>query len=154
LKRYRFGTLESLRDFLSRKRRVLDAGTGVGRDTRLYADNSDAAVVGVDVSQGIDSAFDHLKSLRNAHLVQADLTRLPFPPEFFDFIACDQVLHHTPDAEESFRRLVTRLAPGGDLSIYVYRRKAPIRELADDHLREAAGRMSEEEAWELAEQMS
>ena len=154
LDRYKFGTIESLRDFLSSKTRILDAGTGNGRDTRLYADNSDAMVFGVDISLAIDSAYNHLKSYPNAHLVQADLTRLPFPDGFFDFIACDQVLHHTRNTEESFHRLVSRLAPGGDLSIYVYRKKAPIRELADDFLRQVSAGMSEEEAWELSEQLT
>jgi SAM-dependent methyltransferase len=154
LQRYKFATIAALREFLTGKRRILDAGTGLGRDSRLYADNSTATVFGVDISSGIDEAYRHLRSHPNVHLLQADLTQLPFPPAFFDFIACDQVLHHTHDTEQSFHRLATHLAPGGDLSIYVYRRKAPLRELADDHLRQAAIAMSEEEAWELAEQLT
>src|SRR5437867_4301829 len=50
LERYKFGAIEALRDFLSSKKRILDAGTGNGRDTRLYADNSRATVFGVDIS--------------------------------------------------------------------------------------------------------
>jgi SAM-dependent methyltransferase len=154
LQRYRFGTLEGLREFLGSKKRILDAGTGVGRDTRFYAENSGAEVFGVDISRGVDSAYGHLKAFPNVHVLQADLRRLPFPPEFFDFIACDHVLHLTGNTEESFHRLVTRLAPGGDLSIYVYRKKAPIRELADDYVRDSVDRMSEEEAWRFAEQLT
>lgn len=154
LERYKFGTIEALKDFLGSKTRVLDAGTGNGRDTRLYADNSNAIVFGVDISLAIDSAYDHLKDYPNVHLIQADLTQLPFPEGFFDFIACDQVLHHTRNTEESFHKLVSRLAPGGDLSIYVYRKKAPIRELADDFLRQFSAASSEEEVWELSEQLT
>src|SRR5207253_9531849 len=90
----------------------------------------------------------------NAHLINGDLTQLPFPAEFFDFIACDQVLHHTRNTEESFHQLVKYLAPGGDLSIYVYRKKAPIREFADDYLRAVAAKMTEEEMWALSEQLT
>src|SRR5205085_12410227 len=80
LERYHFGTKESLRDFLSAKSRILDAGTGVGRDTRLYADHaSQAEVFGVDLSRAIDSAYQHLKDYPNAHLINGDLTLLPFP---------------------------------------------------------------------------
>jgi SAM-dependent methyltransferase len=154
LERYKFGTIEALRDFLGSKTRILDAGTGNGRDTRLYADNSNATVFGVDISLAIDSAYDHLKDYPNVHLIQADLTQLPFPEGFFDFIACDQVLHHTRDTEESFHKLASRLAPGGDLSIYVYRKKAPIREFADDYLRRTAAEMGEEEVWKLSEQLT
>jgi SAM-dependent methyltransferase/uncharacterized protein YbaR (Trm112 family) len=154
LQRYGFGTEAALKDFLSTKKRILDAGTGNGRDTRLYADNSEAAVFGIDISVAIDSAYSHLKDYPDVHLVQADLTELPFPEGFFDFIACDQVLHHTRDTEESFHRLASRLAPGGDMSIYVYRKKAPIREFADDYLRSVMAEMSEEQAWELSEQLT
>ena len=154
LERYRFGTIDALKDFLSSKTRILDAGTGNGRDSRLYAENSNAEVFGVDLSASIESAYNHLKSVPNIHLIQADLTRLPFPRGFFDFIACDQVLHHTRDTEESFHKLAATLASGGYLSIYVYRRKAPIRELADDYLRSVVAEMSEEQAWELSEQLA
>ena len=154
LQRYKFRTIEALRGFLSTKSRILDAGTGMGRDTSLYADNSEAMVFGVDISTAIDLAYDHLKHYPNAHLIQADLTRLPFPTEFFDFIACDQVLHHTRNTEKSFYTLVNHLATSGDLSVYVYRKKAPIREFADDYLRRIAAEMDEEEVWKLSEQLT
>lgn len=154
LERYKFGTLAGLSEFLKTKKRILDAGTGVGRDTRLYAENGGAMVFGVDISGAIDAAYSHLQHLPNAHLVQADLQQLPFRPGFFDFIACDQVLHHTRDTRESFHRLVDRLAPRGDLSIYVYRRKAPLREFSDDYLRERVGPMDEEDAWRVSEQLT
>lgn len=154
LDRYEFGSLDSLRHFLGTKTRILDAGTGTGRDTRLYADLSTALVFGVDISESIDSAYGHLKHYPNVNLIQADLTRLPFPKGFFDFIACDQVLHHTRSTAESFFKLVEALERGGDISIYVYRRKAPLREFSDDLLRTAARRMSEEEAWELSEKLT
>lgn len=154
LRRYKFDTPAGLREFLRTKRRILDAGTGVGRDTRLYAEHGGSLVFGVDISQSIDAAYGHLKHLPNVHLIQADLRHLPFAPGFFDFIACDQVLHHTRDTHESFRQLVTRLGAGGDLSIYVYRRKGPIREFADDHLRARVAEMSEDEAWQVSEQLT
>jgi SAM-dependent methyltransferase len=154
LERYHFRTLDDLRVCLRGRTRILDAGTGNGRDTRLYADHSSAEVVGVDISRAIDSAYRHLSAYPNVHLVNADLTELPFPPRFFDFVACDQVLHHTRNTEESFRKLAAHVAPGGDLAIYVYRVKAPLRELADDYLRAATQAMSDEDAWALAEQLT
>lgn len=154
LDRYEFKNLDGLRDFIKGKSRILDAGTGVGRDTRLYADLAGGEVFGVDLSESIDLAYRHLKDYPNVHLIRADLTRLPFPANFFDFIACDQVLHHTRNTEESFYALVNHLAPGGDISIYVYRKKAPLREYGDDYLRSVAAGMTEELTWELAEQLT
>jgi SAM-dependent methyltransferase len=150
LQRYNFKTVKALRLFLRNKKTILDAGTGTGRDSRLYAELCPGDVFGVDISEGINLAYQHLKSFPNLHLIQADLTKLPFPRQFFDFIACDQVLHHTPDTRKSFCKLVDWLAPKGEIAIYVYKRKAPLRELADDYLRNRAIKMSDADAWDLA----
>jgi SAM-dependent methyltransferase len=151
LERFHFGTVENLRRFLSDRRFILDAGTGHGRDAEMFATNSTANVFGIDISYGIYNAYRDLNQIPNLHLVQADLTRLPFPPAFFDFISCDQVLHHTPDTRQSFQALLRHLAPGGYLGIYVYKVKGPIREFCDDFIRETAVQMTPEECFKLSE---
>lgn len=133
--RYGFGDLPGLRAFLSGKRRVLDAGTGHGRDAETFSRNSSAEVFAIDISDGIYNAYRDLWSLPNLHLLQADLSRLPFDAGFFDFISCDQVIHHTPDTRRSLEHLVEHLAPGGDIAVYVYKKKGPIREFCDDYIR-------------------
>lgn len=154
LKRYGFAHLAQLRDFLKPFGRILDAGTGHGRDSELYARNSHGVVYGLDLSEGIHNAYRDLCGLENLHLVQGDLTRMPFPTGFFDFIACDQVLHHAPDTEAAFHHLVRHLAPAGHISIYVYKVKGPIREFCDDHIRSATVVMSVEECMAVAESIT
>jgi len=154
LDRYGFKTTDKLKSFLSSKTKILDAGTGHGRDAELYATNSKATVYGVDISYGIHNAYRDLHTLPNLHLVQADLTRLPFPKEFFDFIACDQVLHHTPNTEESFKALLKHLKPGGHIAIYVYKVKGPIRQHADEWIRERTTKMTPEECMKFSNAMT
>jgi SAM-dependent methyltransferase len=151
LDRYGHGTEERLAAFLQGKQRLLDAGTAHGRDAAMYARNTDATVFGVDISSGIRNAYRDLRDVPNLHLVQADLTRLPFPERFFDFIGCDQVIHHTPDTRESLRRLVAHLAPGGHVAFYVYRKKGPIREFSDDFIRSQTVGMDPEECYAVSE---
>jgi SAM-dependent methyltransferase len=151
LDRYGFKTLDGLRAFLSPKRRILDAGTGHGRDSEMFAQNSTATVFGIDISDGIYNAYRDLQQLENLHLVQADLRRLPFEEQFFDFISCDQVIHHTPDTRESLARLVRHLAPGGHIGIYVYKKKAPIREFSDDYIRQFTVNMPPDECFKVCE---
>jgi SAM-dependent methyltransferase/uncharacterized protein YbaR (Trm112 family) len=151
LDRYGFKDLVGLSSFLAGKQRILDAGTGLGRDAMLYAEHLRAEVFGIDISEGIFTAHRELKDVPNLRLIRADLTRLPFPPACFDFIACDQVLHHTPDPPESLRGLVSRLRSGGHIAFYVYRKKGPIREFCDDFLRAATTEMTEEECYRFAE---
>jgi SAM-dependent methyltransferase len=149
LERYGFGTAHGLRQFLAAKRRVLDAGTGHGRDAELFADSSQAAVFAVDISDGIHNAYRDLCDRENVHVVQADLRKLPFEQGFFDFISCDQVIHHTPDTSESLKCLVGHLAPGGDIGIYVYKKKGPIREFSDDYIRQFTVGMDPDECMKI-----
>ena len=47
------------------------------------------------------------------------------------------MLHHTGDPEgASPQSGASLLAPGGEIAIYVYRRKAPVREFTDDYVRD------------------
>ena len=69
-------------------------------------------------------------------------------------MSADQVVHHTPDAAAAVRSLARLLAPGGVLAFYVYKRKAPLREYADDYLRERTTKMSVEECMEFSAAMS
>ena len=151
LDRYGFGTEESLASFLRGATTILDAGTAHGRDAAMYVRNSAATVFGVDISSGIRNAYRELRDVKRLHLLQADLMRLPFPPACFDFIGCDQVIHHTPNTREALHRLVSHLAPGGHIAFYVYRRKGPIREFSDDFIRSHTVGMDPEECYALSE---
>lgn len=98
---------------------VLDAGCGMGRFAEV-ASSFGAKVVGFDYSFAIDAAFRNMGNRANTHLIQADIFKLPFKPEIFDFIYSFGVLHHTPDAKEAFRQLPPLLKKNGKISIFVY----------------------------------
>lgn len=151
LDRYGFRSEAGLEKFLSGFSTILDAGTGHGRDSELYARHSNATVFGIDLSDGIYNAYRDLGSIPNLHLAQADLTRLPFPKDFFDFVACDQVIHHTPNTRESFHALVSHVKPGGHIAIYTYKVKAPAREFCDDHIRKTTVEMSPDDCMQVSE---
>ncbi len=144
LQRYGFNTLGGLRGFLKNKQTVLDAGTGLGRDAKLYGENTPGQVFALDLSDSIEFAYHHVGHLSNVHLIQADLTVLPFREGFFDYVACDQVIHHTPNTETSFRYLTRYMAPGAQIATYTYKQKGPIREFCDDYLRTEFTESSEE----------
>jgi SAM-dependent methyltransferase len=117
----------------------------------MYARNTRANIYGLDISYGVRTAYKDLGTTPNLNFVQGDLTRLPFAEGFFDFIACDQVIHHTPSTRESLRHLLTRLASGGHINFYVYKKKGPVREFCDDHIRAQTVRMSPDECLKVSE---
>ena len=153
LDRYVQGKESSLKRRLNGARAILDAGTGLGRDAERFRRLSDADVFAVDLSDGIHPAYDRLHHA-GIHFIRCDVARLPFAPEFFDFISCDQVLHHTPRPQQTLAHLAEHLSPDGFLHFYVYRRKAPVRELCDGWLREITTRYPAERCYQFSEQLA
>jgi SAM-dependent methyltransferase len=98
---------------------VLDAGVGAGRfsDTLL---RWGARVVGVDLSYAVEAAYENFGHRPQALICQADIGRLPFRPETFDYIISIGVLHHTPCTRKYFSCLPKFLKPGGEIAIWVY----------------------------------
>lgn len=97
----------------------LDMGCGFGR--HIYnAAKFGAEMIGVDLSDAIESTRANTRDLPNVHLVQADVYRLPIRPASLDFAYSIGVLHHLPDPEEGFRRLLPLVKPGGSVFVWVY----------------------------------
>jgi SAM-dependent methyltransferase len=97
----------------------LDLGCGFGR--HIYnAAKFGAEMIGVDLSEAIESTRANTKDLPNVHLVQADVYHLPIRPGVLDFAYSIGVLHHTPDPEAAFRCLVPLVKPGGSVFVWVY----------------------------------
>lgn len=98
---------------------VLDAGCGVGRYSEIVKKHG-GVVVGLDLSYAVDSAFKNIGLEKDVHIIQGDILNPPFKKEVFDFIYSFGVLHHTPDAEGSFKCLTKFLKRGGIFSLFVY----------------------------------
>jgi SAM-dependent methyltransferase len=153
LQRYGFENAQAMGQFFGRHQRVLDAGCGSGFGSSLWIDSgwqgqSNSQWVGADISEAIDVAQERLSKIPGTHFVQADILQLPFGAETFDAIFSDGVLHHTPSTEQALKSLALLLVPGGEILFYVYRVKSPLRELADDYVREAIADMEPAAAWE------
>jgi SAM-dependent methyltransferase len=155
LTRNGFESAKELAVYLSDKARILDAGCGNGRVTALLQRNAPEAseIVGVDLTAA-DVARHNLSGLPNVSIHEGDLLGDLSGLGEFDFIYCQEVLHHTGDPERGLRNLASLLAPGGEIAIYVYRRKAPVREFTDDYLRDRISDLSYEEAMEVCRRIA
>ncbi len=152
--RFGFADETALGAFLAGKRRILDAGTGPGLCAARCATLSDARVIGMDLGESVTAAHRRYSERENLDYVQGDILDPPFPPGAFDLVIADQVLHHTPDCVGAFASMAALVAPGGQLAVYVYRKKAPIRELVDDHVRALTSSLSIEECMRFSEQIT
>ncbi len=113
------GWLQPVKPDFFRDKLVLEGGCGKGRHTSLAAKWGAAEVVGIDLSAAVESAFQATKHLPNAHIVQADIFKLPFK-KAFDYAFSVGVLHHTPDPQKAFESLAGKVKKGGAISAWIY----------------------------------
>ena len=102
-------------------KRTLDLGCGAGRFAEV-ALGTGARVVAVDYSGAVDACRRNLGSHPQLDVVQADVYRLPFAREQFEFVYCFGVLQHTPDVHRAVMALREQLAPGGQIAVDLYPR--------------------------------
>lgn len=156
LERNGFGGKKDLERFLSDKTRILDGGCGNGRVTALLRECSSperTQIVAIDLVAA-DVARQNLSRYANLEVQSADLLGDLSSLGRFDFIYCQEVLHHTADPEGAFRNLCGLLQPGGVIAIYVYKRKAPVREFVDDYVRGRIAGLEYGDAMKVAEQIT
>lgn len=101
---------------------ILDAGCGAGRFLDVSS-NTEAEVVGIDISSAIDAAKKNLEGRENAHFVQASIYELPFRAETFDFCYCIGVIQHTPSPENSLRSIAEMVKNNGEIAVTIYERR-------------------------------
>jgi SAM-dependent methyltransferase len=107
---------------------MLDAGCGNGTlSAELAGEGID--VVALDFSGGAHRAFQYAvfnnrvseAAVARLDYVQGDLQAPPFGDGEFDLIYADGVLHHTPDTRRTFMTLTSRVRPGGQFFVWLYR---------------------------------
>ena len=86
-------------------KKVLEIGSGAGRFTEILLKHG-AHVVSTDLSNAIyvNQKNNHSERLL---LIKEDLSQLPIQPSCFDFVLCYGVIQHTPQPEESYKKIVS-----------------------------------------------
>ncbi len=157
LTRNGFRNMDDFSVFLKQFPVVLDAGCGNGRILKLLAELSESKqlLYGIDLAAA-EIARDNLRGNTNVFVVAGDLVDYSSFEKVCrpDFIYCQEVLHHTSEPKTSFSNLVRLLNSNGQIAIYVYKEKAPIREFTDDFVRKQIASLNHEEASQLMEQFA
>lgn len=109
---------------------VLDAGCGGGRHLSEAFRYRGVHVAGIDMNrEDATKARNTLRIMRKEFedgggcscVAISDVTRLPFPDEFFDCVICSEVLEHIPEHEQAMREIVRVLKKGKSLVVSVPR---------------------------------
>lgn len=101
--------------------RVLEAGCGVGAQTRILARKSpEAEITSFDISEESMSKvkkFIDAEKFSNVSLVQASILDMPFPHECFDHVFVCFVLEHLETPFKALREAKRVLKPGGSITL-------------------------------------
>lgn len=158
VERYLAGRPERLDEWLDGGDRVIvDAGCGAGNSgLALFREHLEAnRYLGIDISDAVQVAHDRFAEAGvPGDFLRASLLDAPIPPRSVDLVFSEGVLHHTDSTEKAFRHVAEWVKPGGRLAVYVYAKKAPIREFTDDIIREALRPLDDAAAWEQLEPLT
>jgi len=120
--------------------RVLDAGCGGGRYSKICGENG-AIVIGADHTRAVDKARQLCAHLPDVRFVQADLKQLPLEKASFDFVFSIGVMHHDANTRAVFDAVAKMVKPGGRYSVWLYRRNQWWQELINTALRALTSRL-------------
>jgi carbamoyltransferase len=102
--------------------RVVEVGCGTGQLTNFLA-IAHRSALGVDAclnSLRLAQKFKMEHGIGRATFAQMNLFRPALRNEFFDFVICMGVLHHTADARRAFHRVCQLARPGGYVVVGLY----------------------------------
>jgi SAM-dependent methyltransferase len=99
---------------------ILDAGCGMGRWAHYVCRKPIRRLYALDFSRSIDRSARTLANMNVAHCIQADVCRLPFRPQTFDFVYSLGVLHHLENPDLGMASLVKSMKENGALLVYLY----------------------------------
>lgn len=153
LQRYFKGQTANLEQFFQHYsgKTLLDAGCGNGFSASIiFGDRlNKLAYTGVDIAaEAIEKAKERFQMEGISGQFLVDNIQTMNLGLQYDIIFSEGVIHHTSKPFQTFSNLLAHLKPGGLFMFYVYKKKAPIREFVDDHVRQQLLEMSNEEAWD------
>lgn len=92
----------------------LGCGTGLTSDALLEKNNT---VFGLDMTRKLLQSAAQRHQKNKFHVIEGDITNLPFADEFFDGVLCLDVLEHINDVEQALKELA-RICKKGATCIF------------------------------------
>ena len=129
--------------FIGYKKKVLEVGCGTGQLSIYFSIGTNNEVVGLDPTiESLELAknFSEKNNISNIKLVNADIFDDVLKDNYFDFIWCNGVLHHTKDPYGAFKILIKSLKINGYVLIGLYNKYGRVRTVIRRYIYKIFGR--------------
>ena len=123
--------------FAGFKKKILEVGCGTGQFSIYLAIGTNNNVVGLDptiYSLDLAANFAEKNEINNVEFINADIFDDVLKDEFFDFLWCSGVLHHTKDPYGAFKIMIKSLKKEGYVLIGLYNKIGRIRTLVRKYI--------------------
>lgn len=100
-------------------RTIVEIGSGAGRFVDIVARRNPALVIGLDITDAVDAAAANVSG-DHVLFVQGDIFESPIRSESLDFAYSIGVLHHTPNPQLAFDKMVELVKPEGRVAVSLY----------------------------------
>jgi len=129
--------------FIGHKKNVLEVGCGTGQLSIYFSIGTNNNIVGLDPtleSLKLAKNFSEKNNILNIKFVNADIFDDVLSDNYFDFIWCNGVLHHTKDPYGAFKILVKSLKKEGYVLIGLYNKIGRLRTIFRRYIYKIFGR--------------
>lgn len=121
---------QKFKNFIGYKKKVLEVGCGTGQLSIYFSLGTNNKIVGLDPtieSLNLAKNFATKNDITNIELVNADVFDDVLVENYFDFVWCNGVLHHTKNPYKAFEIISKSLKDSGYILVGLYNRIGRLR---------------------------
>ena len=125
------------KQFVGYNKKVLEVGCGTGQLSIYFSTGNNNLIVSLDAtleSLKIAKEFANKNNINNIEFVNTDIFDDVLAENYFDFIWCNGVLHHTKDPYKAFCIILKSLKKEGYILIGLYNKFGRVRTLIRKYL--------------------
>ena len=133
---------QKFKNFIGFKKKVLEVGCGTGQLSIYFSIGSNNNIVGFDPtlnSLKLAKNFAIKNEISNIDFVNADIFDDVLIDNYFDFIWCNGVLHHTKDPYKAFQIVSKSLKKEGYILVGLYNKIGRLRTILRKHMSKLFG---------------
>ena len=133
---------QKFKNFIGFKKKVLEVGCGTGQLSIYFSLGTNNRIVGFDPTiQSLNLAKDFAtkNEILNIEFVNADIFDDVLVDDYFDFVWCNGVLHHTKDPYKAFQIVAKSLKNEGYILVGLYNKFGRFRTILRKYLSKIFG---------------